>query len=150
MGSVALLAATCLGMLLFGYDTGVVSGSVAAIVDALGLTRRQESFVVSSTTLFAGLGCVLAAVASEAYGRRPVAVASAVLYLVGSVCAALADEFGTLAAARCVLGLAVGLASATSTPLSGCSKPRLADQPAAQQAPNLQLPKRSRCHTSRE
>lgn len=38
---VLLIAAACLGMLLFGYDTGVVSGSIAAIVDGLGLTRRQ-------------------------------------------------------------------------------------------------------------
>ena len=56
---------------------------------------------------------MLSAVAGEAYGRRPVAVGSAALYVVGSVGAAAADAFGGLAAARCVLGLAVGLASST-------------------------------------
>jgi SP family xylose:H+ symportor-like MFS transporter len=90
-----------LGGLLFGYDTAVISGAVAAIdhnfIDPLGLAETAAGSLSGWTVSSALLGCVIgAAVAgpiSNAWGRRGGLVISALLFLFGSIGSAY-PEFG--------------------------------------------------------
>ncbi|WP_432499064.1 sugar porter family MFS transporter [Kineococcus auxinigenes] len=109
----ALVAATAtLGGFLFGYDTGVISGALLFLGDDLGLSPAGEGLVTSSLLVGAAVGGVAGGRLADAHGRRRALLALAVVFLGGALGSALAPGAGTLVAARVVLGLAVGGASA--------------------------------------
>lgn len=107
--AVALVAA--LGGLLFGYDTGVISGALLAIESDFALSSLGSGVVVSSILVGAMIGAAGAGNLSDRHGRRPVLVAAAVVFTVGAAMAALAPSAALLTAARVVLGLGIGTAS---------------------------------------
>ncbi|MFZ3573216.1 sugar porter family MFS transporter [Streptomyces sp. BH097] len=107
----AVAAVSALGGLLFGYDTGIISGALLHLRDDLDLTSREQEIVVSVILLGAMVGAVVSGRAAVRHGRRRVVAAVAVIFALGAVAAALAPGVGTLIAARFVLGLAVGGAS---------------------------------------
>ncbi|GAA2621773.1 sugar porter family MFS transporter [Streptomyces axinellae] len=106
---VALVAA--LGGLLFGYDTGVISGALLAIESDFGLSSFSSGVVVSSILVGAMIGAAGAGNLSDRYGRRPVLIASALVFTLGAFLAALAPSAAVLTASRVVLGLGIGTAS---------------------------------------
>jgi len=68
--------------------------------------------VVVSAVLFGGfVGAVLAGWATKRFGERPVLVATAVLFLVGTIGSAFSTEVSRLIGWRLVLGLGVGAAT---------------------------------------
>ncbi|WP_369199644.1 sugar porter family MFS transporter [Streptomyces sp. PU-14G] len=106
---VTLVAA--LGGLLFGYDTGVISGALLAIESDFGLSAFSSGVVVSSLLVGAMAGAAGAGGLADRHGRRPVLVAAAAIFTAGAVLAALAPSAVVLTAARVVLGLGIGVAS---------------------------------------
>jgi sugar porter (SP) family MFS transporter len=102
-----------LGGLLFGYDTGVISGALLFIPDDFKLTPFLQGAIVSTLLLGAMVGAAFAGRLSDRLGRRLLIIAAAVVFTVGSLLAALAPTVGVLIAARFVLGLAVGSAALT-------------------------------------
>jgi sugar porter (SP) family MFS transporter len=102
-----------LGGLLFGYDTGVVSGAILFIQEELGTTPFLEGLIVSSLLIGAMVGAAGCGPLSDAIGRRKVIVIAAVIFGVGAIGAALAPNAAVLIFFRFVLGLAVGTASLT-------------------------------------
>ncbi len=100
-----------LGGMLFGYDTGVISGAILFIGEDLGLTPFLEGLVVSSLLLGAAAGAGSAGPLSDRLGRRNLILISAVIFSVGAIGAALAPSVGVLVVFRVVLGVAVGAAA---------------------------------------
>lgn len=100
-----------LGGLLFGYDTGVISGAILFISEDLGLTPFLEGLVVASLLLGAAIGAGSAGPLSDRLGRRNLIIVAAVIFSVGAIGAALAPSVGVLVLFRVVLGLAVGAAA---------------------------------------
>lgn len=100
-----------LGGMLFGYDTGVISGAILFIVEDLALTPFLEGLVVSSLLLGAAVGAGSAGPLSDRLGRRNLILIAAVVFSIGAVGAALAPNVGVLVLFRVVLGLAVGAAA---------------------------------------
>jgi MFS transporter, SP family, sugar:H+ symporter len=100
-----------LGGLLFGYDTGVISGAILFIKDDFGLSPFMQGAVVAVLLLGAMVGAVLAGPLSHRMGRRRLIIIAAVTFTVGALGAAAAPSAGVLIAARFVLGLAVGCAA---------------------------------------
>ncbi len=100
-----------LGGLLFGYDTGVISGAILFINEELGLTPFLEGLVVASLLLGAAVGAASAGPLSDGLGRRRLIIMAAILFSIGAVGAALAPNVGVLVLFRIVLGLAVGAAA---------------------------------------
>ncbi|AYA15278.1 sugar porter family MFS transporter [Streptomyces alfalfae] len=107
----AVAAVSALGGLLFGYDTGIISGALLHLRDDLDLSSREQEVVVSVILLGAMAGALVSGRTAVRHGRRKVVVAVAVIFAVGAVAAAVAPDVATLIAARFVLGLAVGGAS---------------------------------------
>ncbi|AYM02121.1 sugar porter family MFS transporter [Levilactobacillus brevis] len=101
-----------LGGLLFGYDTGVISGAILFIQKQMHLGSWQQGWVVSAVLLGAILGDAIIGPSSDRYGRRKLLLLSAIIFFVGAVGSGLAPEFWTLIISRVVLGMAVGAASA--------------------------------------
>src|SRR6266576_744666 len=83
---IKLTVISTLGGLLFGYDTGVISGALIYMKTDLHLTTLSESFVVSSL-LFPGaaLGALLGGKLADALGRKGSLLVCAGLFLVGAV-----------------------------------------------------------------
>jgi sugar porter (SP) family MFS transporter len=109
VGVVAAIAA--MGGLLFGYDTGVISGAILFIKDQFSLTAMTEEFVVSAVLVGAIIGAALSGQVSDTFGRRKVIIATAVIFVVGSAIAALAPTVPLLVIGRVVIGVAIGIAS---------------------------------------
>ena len=103
-----------LGGLLFGYDTGVIAGALLFITPDFGLTSFESGLVVAAVPIGAVLGAALAGRLSDAYGRRVLILASSIVFVVGSLICAAAPDIAVLVIARMVLGVAIGLASATA------------------------------------
>jgi MFS transporter, SP family, major inositol transporter len=112
-----LTVISTLGGLLFGYDTGVISGALLYMKDDLQLTTTSEAFVVSSL-LFPGaaLGALLGGKMADAFGRKGSLLVCGVLFLVGALGSALAPNVTIMVIVRIILGFGVG-AAATTVPL---------------------------------
>ena len=100
-----------LGGLLFGYDTGVISGAILFISQELGLTPFLEGLVVASLLLGAAVGAASAGPLSDRLGRRNLVIIAAILFTIGAIGAALSPNVAVLVLFRVVLGLAVGTAA---------------------------------------
>ena len=103
---IKLTVISTLGGLLFGYDTGVISGALLYMKDDLALTTTQEASVVSAL-LFPGaaLGALLGGKLADALGRKGSLLVCAGLFLVGALGCAIAPNFEVMLVARVILGL---------------------------------------------
>ncbi len=110
----ALFAA--LGGLLFGYDTGVISGALIFIKREFGLTTAAEEIVVSGVLLGATIGAIIGGKSADFFGRRRVLLVTAAIFGIGALASAMAPSPAILIVSRVVLGLAIGLAS-TNVPV---------------------------------
>lgn len=105
-------AITALGGLLFGYDTGVISGALLFIgKDFHDLTSFQKELLTSLLLIGAMAGALIAGKAADRIGRRPTVLATAALFVVGVAIAAFSPSYWILVLARVVIGVAVGSAS---------------------------------------
>jgi sugar porter (SP) family MFS transporter len=103
---------TALGGLLFGYDTGVVSGALLFVKkDFGGLSSFQQELVTSLLLVGAAAGALTAGRVADRIGRRPAIMITAAIFIVGVLLAALTPAYPVLLAARVIIGLAVGAAS---------------------------------------
>lgn len=111
------LAAT-LGSLLFGYDTGVISGALPYMQmpqdgGGLALTPVEEGLVGFFLLIGCAFGALYGGRLSDKYGRRHNILLLAGIFLVGAIACAIAPNLFILYPSRFVLGCAVGGASAT-------------------------------------
>ncbi|MDP8973541.1 MAG: sugar porter family MFS transporter [Actinomycetota bacterium] len=97
--------------MLFGYDTGVISGAILFISEDLELTPSLEGLVVASLLLGAAIGAACAGPLSDRLGRRNLILIAAILFAIGAIGAALSPNVAMLVLFRVVLGLAVGAAA---------------------------------------
>jgi major inositol transporter-like SP family MFS transporter len=111
---VKLTVISTLGGLLFGYDTGVISGALLSMKTDLHLTTFTEALVVS-VLLFPGaaLGALLGGKLADALGRKGSLLVCAGLFLVGAILCATAPNVGVMVVGRIILGFGVGAAAAT-------------------------------------
>jgi len=100
--------------LLFGYDTGVISGAILFIRGQFALSPGLEEVVVSAVLIGAVIGAAVSGQLSDFFGRRKVIIATAVIFALGSIGTALAPAVAFLVAGRIVIGLAIGVASFTA------------------------------------
>lgn len=103
-----------LGGLLFGYDTGVMSGALLFVGPEFDMSAQQEGLVTSMLLVGAAVGALAAGRVADGMGRRRTLIVGGLIFLAGSVWCALAGSTAQLATARAVLGVAVGAVSIVS------------------------------------
>ncbi|UZI31453.1 MFS transporter [Streptomyces sp. VB1] len=90
----AVPAVSALGGLLFGYDTGIISGALLHLREDLGLTSREQEIVVSVILLGAMAGALVSGRLAVRHGRRKVVIAVAMVFALGAAAAAAAPSGG--------------------------------------------------------
>jgi sugar porter (SP) family MFS transporter len=106
---VASIAA--LGGLLFGYDTGVISGAILFITKQFVLDSRLVAFTISVVLIGCIAGSAVAGTVADRIGRRPTLFVSGLVFLLGAVISALAPSENILLCGRFIVGIGIGFSS---------------------------------------
>ena len=106
---VALVGA--LGGILFGFDTGAISGAILYLKKEFSLSSTLQEVVTSIALLGAAIGALVGGPLADRFGRRHLIAATSIVFVIGSLAAAFAQSVEWLIAARLVLGSAIGIAS---------------------------------------
>ncbi|KAK3102302.1 hypothetical protein FSP39_010349 [Pinctada imbricata] len=102
-----------IGGLLFGYDTGIVSGSMLLIRDDFQLSTIWQEIIVSATIGAAALFSLVAGSLVDRFGRKKVIMSASVIFTIGAVVMAMSptDKKEILLAGRLIVGAGIGFAS---------------------------------------
>lgn len=106
-----IAAVAALGGLLFGYDTGVISGALLFIRQVMALSPTMQGVVVAIALAGAAAGASVAGYISDRAGRRPVILCAGLLFIAGAVLSAIAQDVTVLMTGRLIVGVAIGVAS---------------------------------------
>lgn len=108
---IATIAAT--GGLLFGFDTGVISGAQNFLQDPLGwgINDEQLEWVTTAVLIGAVLGAALSGRVSDILGRKKVIIIASVIFAVGAIATGAAPNVSLLVIGRIIIGIAIGIAS---------------------------------------
>ncbi len=106
---VSVIAA--IGGLLFGYDTGVISGALLYIKGDLHVGTFAQQAIVSALLLGAMLGAALSGYLADAISRKWTKVLSGSVYVAGALGCAFSVNAPMLIGFRFLLGVSVGTAS---------------------------------------
>ncbi len=104
---VAIVAS--LGGLLSGYDTGVISGALLFINETWILPDTLQGFLVSSVLIGAVIGAATNGILADIFGRKKIIMATAVIFILGSILCAFAPNVYVLIISRIFVGFAVGI-----------------------------------------
>ncbi len=112
MGFVVLISLIAtIGGFLFGYDSGVINGTVDGLQKAFNSDSMGTGFSVSSMLLGCALGAFFAGQWADKFGRWTVLVVSAVLFIISAWGSGIATDSAVFIVFRVIGGLAVGAAS---------------------------------------
>ena len=100
-----------LGGLLFGYDTGVISGALLFIRTEFNLSPTLQGIVAGIALVGAAAGAAVAGGLSDRFGRRSVILVTGLVFIVGALTSALAPTLSILLAGRLIVGVGIGVAS---------------------------------------
>jgi MFS transporter, SP family, sugar:H+ symporter len=103
-----------IGGFLFGFDSGVINGTVDGLKQAFHSTDAELGFEVASMLLGCALGAFTAGRLGDLWGRRTVLLISSVMFLLSALGAGFATSSAVFIAARVLGGFAVGAASVMS------------------------------------
>src|SRR5262245_66214079 len=108
---IALCCVAAIGGFLFGFDSGVINGTVDALGKAFGTNAAGTGFAVASVLLGCAVGAFGAGRLADSIGRRPTMLFNAVLFLASAVATGAANSAGVFIVARIASGAAIGAAS---------------------------------------
>lgn len=103
-----------LGGLLFGYDTGVISGAILFITQQFNLSSAMQELVVSSVLMGAVIGAVVGGPLSDRVGRRKVIIYAGIIFIVAAIYTAFSPGIWGIVSGRIIVGIAIGIASFAS------------------------------------
>jgi sugar porter (SP) family MFS transporter len=100
--------------LLFGFDTGIISGALLFIQHDFPISTEVKEFIVSSVLLGAMIGSLFSGRLTDRYGRRGVLLVISALFITGTIIATLAEQVSGIIGGRLIIGLAIGIGSYTA------------------------------------
>lgn len=100
-----------LGGFLFGFDSGVINGTVKGLESAFNAADIGSGFNVASMLLGCAVGAFFAGRLADLYGRRSMLIMSAIFFIISAYGSGIAVSSGEFIVYRIIGGLAVGAAS---------------------------------------
>ena len=108
---VVMAIVAAMGGLLFGFDTGVISGAIPFLQQDFSLTDGTIEFITTAGLIGAIVGALIGGSITDGLGRRKVLILSGVIFGVGALWSGMASSAVSLMLARLFLGVAIGTAS---------------------------------------
>ncbi len=107
---------SAMGGLLFGYDWVVIGGAKPFYEVFFGISddTTQQAFAMSAAILGCLFGATTAGMMADRFGRKPLLLISAIIFLVSAYATGAFNVYAGFLAARFIGGIAIGLASALS------------------------------------
>ena len=109
-----LSVVAALGGFLFGYDTAVISGTIAQVTQLFQLDALQQGWYVGCALVGSIVGVLFAGILSDMLGRKLTMVISAVLFSTSALGCALSADFAQLVVYRIIGGVGIGVVSIVS------------------------------------
>ncbi|KAI4344961.1 hypothetical protein L6164_012133 [Bauhinia variegata] len=112
-----ITAVAGIGGLLFGYDTGVISGALLYIKDEfeeVGRSNFLQETIVSMALVGAIIGAAIGGWLIDTFGRKKATLTADVIFALGAIVMAAAPDPYVLIAGRLLVGVGVGIASVTA------------------------------------
>ena len=103
-----------IGGFLFGFDSGVINGTVDGLQQAFNSDKVGTGFNVASMLLGCAVGAFFAGRLADMFGRRAVLIVAAIFFLVSAWGSGIADSSFEFVIYRVLGGFAVGAASVMS------------------------------------
>ncbi|MDF1761136.1 MAG: sugar porter family MFS transporter [Coxiellaceae bacterium] len=106
---IALVAA--FAGVLFGYDTGVISGAILFISHEFQLNAEMNGIIVGMVLVGAFLGALVSGHLSDVVGRKRLLVADTIIFIIGTLLTGFAHTIPGLVMGRLIVGVAIGISS---------------------------------------
>jgi len=106
---IAIVAST--GGLLFGFDTGVISGALPFLKQYWNLSDASMEWLTTSVLMGAVVGAIVSGKLSDVLGRKRMIIVNAVIFVAGAWGCAIADSVWLLTVMRFIIGVAIGIVS---------------------------------------
>ena len=106
-----LASVAAIGGLLFGYDTGVISGALLFLKKSFALGPTEQEFATSSVLVGAIVGALVAGRVNDALGRKKTLLILEAVFTAGALLTALAPNFALFLVFRIIVGLGIGAAA---------------------------------------
>lgn len=103
-----------LGGFLFGYDTAVISGTIAMVTQLFHLDVVQQGWYVGCALIGSIVGVAFAGILGDRYGRKKTMLLSAVLFSVSAIGCTISADFNQLVIYRIIGGVGIGVVSIIS------------------------------------
>jgi SP family sugar:H+ symporter-like MFS transporter len=100
-----------IGGFLFGFDSGVINGTVDGLRIAFNSNEMGTGFNVASMLLGCAVGAFFAGRLADFYGRRTMLIVAAAFFIISAWGSGIAETSGEFIFYRIIGGLAVGAAS---------------------------------------
>jgi SP family xylose:H+ symportor-like MFS transporter len=105
-----------LGGLLFGYDTGVISGAIEFLTARFGLDVVMKGWASGCVLIGCATGVLIVGPISDRFGRKKALLLAALLFLASAIGTALPRDIWAFILFRWLGGIGIGIAS-MSTPM---------------------------------
>lgn len=109
-----LSVVAAMGGFLFGYDTAVISGTIAQVSQLFELDALQQGWYVGCALVGSIVGVLFAGILSDKFGRKLTMIISASLFSVSALGCAVCADFTQLVLYRIIGGVGVGVVSIVS------------------------------------
>ena len=109
-----LSVVAALGGFLFGYDTAVISGTIAQVTQLFQLDALQQGWYVGCALVGSIIGVLFAGILSDKLGRKLTMVISVILFSASALGCALCTDFTQLVVYRIIGGVGIGVVSIVS------------------------------------
>src|SRR6056297_3115632 len=106
-----LSVVAAIGGFLFGFDSGVINGTVDALQLAFNSDAVGTGFNVASMLLGCAAGAFFAGNLADKFGRKPVMIATAAFFILSAWGSGISGSSPEFVLFRIIGGLAVGAAS---------------------------------------
>lgn len=107
-------AIAALAGLLFGFDTGIISGALLFIEKDFALSTSMKGAIVSSVLMGAMFGSLFSGTLTDRFGRRRLMLIISALFIIGTVIASFAQSVDAILYGRLIIGFAIGIGSYTA------------------------------------
>ena len=102
-----------IGGILFGFDTGIIAGSLPFIIKTYNPSLFETEFIVSVLVLGAFLGSLSSGKLVNYFGRRKLLLYLSLMFIFGTIFCVFANSVLFIIVGRFILGLTIGATSYT-------------------------------------